>query len=107
MIRDTALERELTLEAGGLAGCRGAAEQLAMFAEGRAGTGPVLDLHVRDFRRELLEEIADGRNYAIWDWLQALELQADDGGTHALQTLVHLTAAFGVALQIPVRRAGP
>jgi hypothetical protein len=47
--------------------------RLIAFAEARAGDAPVRDIDSRDFGRELREELADARNYAVW-WLEQIGL---------------------------------
>lgn len=62
--RDVPLERRLTVDAAATAGVDAA--YLITFAETRAGLAPVRDPDGRDFVRELLEELADARNYVCW-----------------------------------------
>lgn len=46
------------------------------FADQRAGAAPIRDLLTREFDRETLEELADGRNYLCW-WAQQVEQLAE------------------------------
>ena len=115
MSRDLEFERERTTEAA-RALTAVAPERLITFAELRAGSAPVRDLETRDFGREVLEELADARNYAVW-WQRQLMLYApDDPDLHiglsvAISwTLAHTAVAFQHAnqareLSVDLRRA--
>lgn len=104
MTRDLHFERERTAEAASaLTAVR--PDRLIEFAELRAGHGPVRDIETRDFGRELLEELADARNYATW-WARQLALwPPEDADLHiALATsiswsLAHTAVAFQHATQ--------
>jgi hypothetical protein len=67
--RDLEREREWTRLAG--ESVELGVERLVVFAEHRAGYGPVRDLAGRDFLLEVREELADARNYLVWCVLQA------------------------------------
>jgi hypothetical protein len=71
-MRDVAFERRETVLAAG----RAPSAALIAFAEERAGTSDVRDVHRRDFGREVLEELADCRNYLVW-WMGQLDDLAD------------------------------
>lgn len=75
--RDLAFERAWTEGAG--AAARVGVVELVRFAELRAGDGPVRELATRDFAREVLEELADARNYLVWHALQASTGTPADG----------------------------
>ncbi len=62
--RDLRFERAFTMQAAEAGGV-GFAE-LIRFAEQRAGDEPVRDPGGRDFVLEVLEELADARNYLVW-----------------------------------------
>jgi hypothetical protein len=49
-----------------------AARALDRFAAQRAGDRPIRDADGRDFATEVLEELADARNYLVW-WAEQLE----------------------------------
>ena len=67
LARDLDVERELTLIAGQAAGVTEATVlSLDQYAEQRAHDGPVR-VHDRDLLVELAEELADARNYAVWE----------------------------------------
>lgn len=65
--RNLALERQWTAEAARVGGTT--SEALSTMAERRAGPGSVSDIDMRNFGHEVLEEIADARNYLVW-WLE-------------------------------------
>lgn len=48
-------------------------DRLIILAERRAGYSPVRDIEGREFGRELREELADARNYALW-WIEQMGL---------------------------------
>ena len=103
--RDLLGERVLTLQASPLEmsppDALAAAQHLSQFAEHRAGRGPVVDLPTRDFRQEILEEIADGRNYACWLHEQRAEDGDEEACERAQRVLAHLLAAYAEAVQLP------
>lgn len=69
--RDLALERQRTIDAVATADMPVLyPESLSAFSEERAGRRGVDDLMFRDFLLELLEELADGRNYLVWAGMQ-------------------------------------
>lgn len=75
-------------------------DALNAFALARAGTEPVRDLTARDFGREIREEAADGRNYAVW-WLEQVSLTrqstdhaAAEARGHIGNALAYIAAAF-------------
>lgn len=68
--RDLKLERRLTATF--------ADEALGSFAESRTLAGPVNNLHGRDFPLEVMEELADARNYAVWGVQQLDEHPVSD-----------------------------
>ena len=71
MNRDQIREREITAAAARMYGVD--SDRLCTFADMRAVDGPVRT-DGRDLIREALEEMADGRNYAVWEMLRlALE----------------------------------
>jgi hypothetical protein len=61
--RDVALERSLTVLAAQAAGFTDGTHGLDDFADQRAHPGGV---RVRDLERDVLEELADARNYCVW-----------------------------------------
>lgn len=102
--RDLKFERDYTTLAGQAAGYmpqdgldHRVVESLSRFANDRAHAGPVFR---RDFRLELAEEIADGRNYAVWGVQELLvDVMAGDpiaGDEYArlLGALTHLLRAW-------------
>lgn len=114
-VRDLAFERRWTEMAAAAANVD--AERLSAFAEQRAGTSHVRDLQGRNFAREVLEELADARNYLCW-WAAQL-LATDDHGDMAGeineaigQSLSATAAAFehaarGAALAIEWKASQP
>lgn len=87
-LRDEAFETEATLTAARQAGVDGRA--LDAFARARTLPGPVRDHATRDLRLEVLEELADGRNYIVW----SLE-QARAAGTLTVERQHFLMGALG------------
>jgi hypothetical protein len=67
--RDIGFERRWTALAASTVHADGT--RLSDFAEARAGRGPVRDISTRNFAREVLEELADARNYLVW-WIEQL-----------------------------------
>jgi hypothetical protein len=90
-VRDLDFERSWTRQAGEAVKAESA--ELIRFAEARAGGRPVKDLAGRDFTRELLEELADARNYCVWRAQQELAKPQPDG---------EVVAAVGRALEATV-----
>lgn len=101
-LRDLAFERRWTELAAESAHVD--AEHLTSFAEQRAGTSPVRDQATRNFGREVLEELADARNYLCWFAEQVLV--ADDHGDLAgeiNQAIGQALAATAVAFEHAAR----
>lgn len=98
--RDLALERMLTSQAGELAGVRWAV--LTHFAEHRAKSGPVLEPDGRDLAMEVLEELADARNYLVWRAVSETRRRPpdDDVLAHASRALIHVVRAFDAAMEM-------
>ena len=69
-------------------------EGLVAFAQQRAGTTEVRNLSSRNFRKEILEEVADAFNYLCW--LDDQKSVNDEGGLNAgeLACLHHITEAW-------------
>lgn len=88
--RDIGFERRWTALAAASVHADGA--RLSDFAEARAGRGPVRDLAMRQFAREVLEELADARNYLVW-WVE----QVIAAGEHD-ELSGEITEAIGQAL---------
>ena len=92
--RDLQHERQLTTEAAASVSARPPA-RLNEFAEIRSAPyGPVVhDITGRDFSREIVEELADARNYACW-WIQQLgHVQVDEHLAGELTTAIARTLA--------------
>lgn len=70
--RNLELERQRTMEPAALL-FELRPITLCRLAELRAGSGPVVDIETREFDREVLEELADARNYIVWR-LQQIDL---------------------------------
>jgi hypothetical protein len=104
--RDTAFERAWTTQAAETVHVD--AEGLNDFAELRAGDGPVRDLETRDFGREIVEELADARNYLTWRALQEMHrLEADGELTEMVaHALAAVTLAYDWAARIRQRATG-
>lgn len=103
--RDFGSERTWTIRAG--ESRRVSVAQLVAFAEDRAGAGPVRDLETRDFGLEVREELADARNYLVWQLLQEFQsVELDDEVieliTRALESVVE---AFDYAVRARLRKA--
>lgn len=100
--RDLTFERMFTAEAG--ASVRMPVEELIVFSE-RRSPGPIRDLPTRDFGREVLEELADSRNYLGWMAQQAYLSPTPDAElvaliAEALQgTIVTFTKAHAARLR--------
>lgn len=75
-LRDLAFESMWTMMAAATVSVD--PERLIAFAEQRAGDGPVRDMATRDFGREVIEELADARNYLVW--MAAQLAGSDDRG---------------------------
>lgn len=71
-LRVLEFERQVTRDAAARAHAIPPTRLIAL-AELRAGGAPVRDIETRDFGRELREELADGRNYAVW-WIEQMGL---------------------------------
>lgn len=71
--RDLGRERDLTARAADTQNVK--ADVLNAFAELRAGDGPVRERALRDFGLEVVEELADARNYCVW-WLDQIAVAA-------------------------------
>ena len=105
--RDLAWERLWSQSAARSAGVD--AHYLTAFAEERSGEGPVRDLSTRDFLQEVLEELADARNYLVWKRRQ-MELHAagwvdEDCATEVLAAAAHIAAAFALVRRLKVAHA--
>jgi hypothetical protein len=95
--RNVAFERRWTSQAAEVVHVN--AERLIEYAEHRAGPAPVRDLDTRNFAREVVEELADARNYLVW-WAEQLT-RADNGSdetgemtSEICAALSHVAAAF-------------
>jgi hypothetical protein len=89
--RDISFERRWTALAASTVHADGA--RLSDFAEARAGTEPVRDQATRNFAREVLEELADARNYLVW-WIE----QIVAGGGREDELSGEITEQLGQAL---------
>lgn len=93
--RNLDLERELFDQAGRLVHLE--VDRFADFAAARAGTGPIRDHQMRDWFRELREELGDGGNYGVWG---AIDLIGDDrpgaqiAQHHLMRAVANLVAAW-------------
>ncbi|NBV77927.1 hypothetical protein EBR66_07210 [bacterium] len=69
-------------------------ESLVRFAHFRSGSGPVRRLTSRNWRVDVLEELADALNYLCW--LDDAKAITDEGGLNAgeLAALHHVTEAW-------------
>jgi hypothetical protein len=111
--RDFPLEARLTglaAQAAGFTraghnGVEGDDAGLGAFADDRAFTGPIFLAHretgePRDFVREIQEELADGRNYAVWrismlyERVEAGDADALDEYDRLMRCLSHTVAAW-------------
>jgi hypothetical protein len=103
--RDLAFERVLTAQAAEAG--RVGSSVLIHFAEERAGAGHVRGAESRDFALEILEELADARNYGVW--AAAQEMSRSDSDSQVLgeisDTLILIAQAFDAALRIRDRQA--
>jgi alkylation response protein AidB-like acyl-CoA dehydrogenase len=98
--RDVMFERRWTALAA--ASARIDDDRLSSFAEQRAGDAPVRDLETRNFAREVLEELADARNYLVWWSQQVTALDDSSELTGEIieqlgQSLASVATAFGAA----------
>lgn len=95
-LRDVAHERAFTAAAGALIGRSPIG--ITKLAEARAPLDPIRDFPFRDFALDALEELADCRNYIVWDALRH-DLTRTGPSSHqsraALQrALAHVIEAF-------------
>jgi hypothetical protein len=104
--RDVEFERAWTRQAGESA--RVDVDELVAFAELRAGGEIVWDLDDRNFAREVLEELADARNYLVWWALQEALRRDPDGEVTAAVTaaLAAVAVAYAAALRGRARALG-
>lgn len=93
--RDLARERAVTDDAA-LPRLVAIAGRLSDFAEQRAGDGPVVDAEDRDFALEVLEELADARNYLVW-WIDRFAA-ADGAAASARAALAAVVVAYSAVL---------
>jgi hypothetical protein len=99
-VRDLPFERTLTEQAAE-AGSVGSAV-LIHFAEERAGAGPVRDPDARDFPLEVLEELADARNYLVWlaGWVMAQPGHDPQVLAAISEVLILVAVAFDATLRL-------
>lgn len=95
--RDLEFERDWTRQAG--ESIHVDVDDLIRFAESRAGGVPVRQLQTRDFTREVLEELADARNYLVWRAQQELGRAVPDGEVvgEVARALQSVAVAFAAA----------
>jgi hypothetical protein len=105
-MRDIEFERFWTRQAA--EAVKAEADELIRFAESRAGIRPVEDLAGRDFTRELLEELADARNYCVWRAQQELSKSEPEGAVTAEvgRTLEATVLAFAAAWRLREKERG-
>lgn len=96
--RDFAFERSWTEQAAASAGAT--SDRLIAFAELRAGDGPVRDAAARNFGREVVEELADARNYLVW-WAEQVVRSAslDELAGELSEAIGECLAAVSVAYE--------
>ena len=95
--RNLEVEREITFRA---AGDNNIAESIIQYSESRMMQGPWRDLLTRDFRTDLLEELADARNYLCgWADQRVAHGFEDALSSQQLQALHHLCLAWGLLLR--------
>lgn len=99
MIRDLNWERAFTARAAEAGGVR--CVLLSRFAEDRAGAGDVRAPD-RDFPLEVLEELADARNYLVWTATREMlkPTPAEELLGRAFASLVLVAQAFDAALRL-------
>ena len=95
--RNLEIEREMTFRASG---DNDVAASIIHYSEARMDAGPWRDLAKRDFRTDLLEELADARNYLCgWADQRALEGFEDSLNSAQLQALHHICIAWGLIVR--------
>lgn len=94
MVRDVVFGGEWTRSAA--SAVNAPVEDLIRFADTRAKDGPVKGLPGRDLIREGLEELADARNYVVWEAQRQYEGHKPDSGVieHLGTALGYVAAAF-------------
>jgi hypothetical protein len=103
--RDIALEREWTKQAA--ASVNATSDRLIAFAEARAGQAPVRERDTRNFGREVLEELADARNYLVW-WVEQIARlhSSDDLAGEITEAVGQTLAAVAIAYEHADRARG-